>query len=561
MPKQDTFRFRKLDSIGSPDAQQDTEFLGNCFVDTGLLKVLRDCSDSRRVIVGRTGSGKTALIQRLLDTTQNVIVLPPEQLAIGYIANSNILQFVGSLGVKLDLFFRLLWRHALVVEIVRKHSALDSEVSTKNLIQRLRERFDSKRQTSLRRVLDYMETYTGKFWEDTERRIKEVTCKVERDIKASISTGTTLPASFGIDGAKHLSTEQREEVVQRAQSVVNQIQIRELSEMIRLLDEILDDPQQQFYVVIDRLDEDWVEDKLRYGLIRALLETVREFHQVRNAKIVVALRLDLVDRVFSYTRDSGFQQEKYEGELLRLEWKKEDLLEVLDRRVAFLVKRSYTSEDVSHRDVMPRKIGGQATSDFIIDRTLMRPRDAIQFFNACIQHSDGKPQLSERAVLEAEGEYSRSRLQALADEWYSDYPNLLRCCIPLLQKRPVLFTLDTVTRQDIEEFCLRAAASGHFLQQVDVISESTLAVAEGKMDAVTYWYNAVEMFYRVGLVGVKTDADKPLVWSISGRRSISTAELHGGSRISVHKCFRRVLGITDRNVDRSDPDTISSSVS
>ncbi len=98
MPKPEMFRFRKLDTIGAPDAQQDHEFLSNCFVDTGLLEVLKRTDDSRRIVVGRTGSGKTALIQRLCDTTQNVIVLPPEQLAIGYIANSNILQFVQSLG-------------------------------------------------------------------------------------------------------------------------------------------------------------------------------------------------------------------------------------------------------------------------------------------------------------------------------------------------------------------------------------------------------------------------------------------------------------------------------
>jgi hypothetical protein len=475
-----------------------------------------------------------------------VIVLPPEQLAISYIANSNILQFVSSLGVKLDLFYRLLWRHALVVEIIRRHSDLDSDVSTKNLFQRLRERFDVKRQANLKRALEYMETYTGRFWEDTERRIKEVTSKVEQDIKASISTGASFPVSFGLEGAKSLSTEQKDEVVHRAQNVVNKIQVRELSEMIALLDEILDDPQQQFYVVVDRLDEDWVDDRLRYGLIRALLETVREFHRVRNAKIIMALRLDLVDRVFIATRDAGFQQEKYEGELLRLQWTKTDLLDVLDRRVNHLVRRRYIgSATVSHRDLMPRKIGNQNTADFVIDRTLMRPRDIIQFFNACIQHADGKALITEKAVLEAEGEYSRSRLHALADEWYSDYPNLLRIVLALLRQRPTMFEVGSVSSKEIEDFCLDAIANGLF-QHDDVISRDSLLVVEGKMTPTEHWYNAVEMFYRVGLVGVKTEPDQPLVWSVFGRRTISTAEIHAHSRVSVHRCFWRVLGIGDR---------------
>src|SRR4029079_12535537 len=128
-------------------------------------------------------------------------------------------------------------------------------------------------------------------------------------------------------GSKSLSHEEKSELIERAQTVVNQIQARELIGMVALLDEILDDPQQQFYVVIDRLDEDWVDDRLRYGLIRALLETVREFHKVQNAKVIVALRLDLVDRVFSRTRDAGFQEEKFEGEMVRVNWTKESLVE------------------------------------------------------------------------------------------------------------------------------------------------------------------------------------------------------------------------------------------
>ncbi len=395
MAKNETYRFRKLDTIGAPDAQQDQEFLSTCFVDTGQIDVLRNCADARRIIVGRTGSGKTALIRRLQDVADNVIVLPPEQLAINHIANSNILQFVFSLGVKIDIFFRLLWRHVLIVELIRRHSALDSELSTKNLFDKLRDRFDTKRQSNLKRVLDYMKIYGDRFWEDTDHRIKEVTQKVEQDIKASLSSGATFPVTFGIDAAKSLSAEQKSEIVQRAQVVVNQIQVRELAEMIGLLDEILDDPQQQFYVVIDRLDEDWADDRLRYSLIRALLETVREFHKVRHAKIIVGLRLDLVDRVFSHTRDAGFQEEKYEGDIVRLHWSRENLVAVLDRRVEHLVRRSYTSARVTHLDVMPKRVSGEKVTDFMLERTLMHPRDVIHFFNACIQYADGNPQISD----------------------------------------------------------------------------------------------------------------------------------------------------------------------
>ncbi len=113
------FVFRRHDQIGALDARQDEAFLSQCFVDTGDLSVLLDCSDPRRVVVGRTGAGKTALLQRLAELAGRATLLPPEHLALNYVSNSTILSFVFGLGVKLDPFFRLLWRHVLVVELIK----------------------------------------------------------------------------------------------------------------------------------------------------------------------------------------------------------------------------------------------------------------------------------------------------------------------------------------------------------------------------------------------------------------------------------------------------------
>ena len=41
MPKPNIFKFRKMDTVGAADAEDDTQFLESCFVDTGLLKVVK----------------------------------------------------------------------------------------------------------------------------------------------------------------------------------------------------------------------------------------------------------------------------------------------------------------------------------------------------------------------------------------------------------------------------------------------------------------------------------------------------------------------------------------
>jgi hypothetical protein len=61
-----------------------------------------------------------------------------------------------------------------------------------------------------------------------------------------------------------------------------------------------------------------------------------------------------------------------------------------------------------------------------------------------------------------------------------------------------------------------------------------------------FWRESVELFYRIGVVGVKLETHEAFAWSTEGRRSVSTAEIRDDSRISVHPCFWRVLGINER---------------
>jgi hypothetical protein len=99
------FRFKRLDSIGAADAEQDKSFLEHCLVDIGDLAALRDCENPQRIILGRTGSGKSALLLRLKDIEPRCIEARPESLALAYISNSTILRFFENLGVKLAFSF------------------------------------------------------------------------------------------------------------------------------------------------------------------------------------------------------------------------------------------------------------------------------------------------------------------------------------------------------------------------------------------------------------------------------------------------------------------------
>jgi hypothetical protein len=66
-----------------------------------------------------------------------------------------------------------------------------------------------------------------------------------------------------------------------------------------------------------------------------------------------------------------------------------------------------------------------AAIDYMLSRTSMRPRELIEFFNACLANAEGKAKITKQALWDAEGRYSKYRLRSLQDEWVVEYPSLI----------------------------------------------------------------------------------------------------------------------------------------
>ncbi|MFM8900366.1 MAG: P-loop ATPase, Sll1717 family [Burkholderiales bacterium] len=185
----------------------------------------------------------------------------------------------------------------------------------------------------------------------------------------------------------------------------------------------------------------------RFHFRRALIETVRSFRQVRRVKVVVALRLDLLQRVIAATRDSGFQSEKYEPLYLRLRWTSTQLIDLVSKRLSRLVRQRYTSREVALQEFFPSAIRGVQFSQFLTERTSLRPRDAILFLNECLGRAVDRQQLTAQMVLDAEGTYSEKRIDSLEEEWSGVYP-CVSDYIKILSRRPSSFLVSELTNVD-----------------------------------------------------------------------------------------------------------------
>lgn len=438
----------------------------------------------------------------------------------------------------MDIFYRLLWRHIFVVEILKTHYKIESEESKQNFLKQLWRHLPKNKKHQL--ALEYLKKWGSSFWEETEYRIKEVTKTFEEDLQGTIEGKIPNIGGLSLHAAQKLTEEEKAEVVSRAQEVVNKVQIRELSTIIELLSELISDPQKKYFIAIDKLDEDWVPSPIKYRLIRALIETTADFAKVPSVKIAVALRYDLIDSVFRFTRQSGFQEEKIRSNMLHLSWVKVDLMELLDRRISLLVKEKYTSKDVTHKNLLPPKIRNQNTIDYLLTRTHYRPRDIIQFFNTCIVYADGKPKINTKIIREAEGVYSRERLGALVDEWYSLYPNI-KHLTKLLRNRQEAFLVSEIALDDFNDNCLELLISGQIEDGVD--KNYMDSCFEKKHSIESYRINIIHLLYKTGVVGLKLDSTSRTEWAGNTFSSVSKAEINENTRISIHPTYWRTLGI------------------
>ena len=97
-------------------------------------------------------------------------------------------------------------------------------------------------------------------------------------------------------------------------------------------------------------------------------------------------------------------------------------MELVNRRVNKLFKSRYTTEDVSIKDILPDKVGKQPLEQFVCDRTMMRPRDILAYFNMAFAKCGGSSAVSQRDLRSVELEFSADRRRALVDEWRWFYP-------------------------------------------------------------------------------------------------------------------------------------------
>jgi hypothetical protein len=529
-------------TLGGEQAEADP-LLERAFYESGHYQAIVSRHDSRAFLIGRTGGGKSAALQHLeTERPEHVIRINPENLSLPYITGLGALQYLSSIGINLDPLFIALWKHVLLVEIIRHRYHVNSPVAKQTFITTLMERI--KRDPSKRQALEYLNDFEGRFWCETDERVRDIITHFEEEIdkeaQASFGVANVVGLKGGLTSTTGVSTEVRGVQAERFQRIVNSTQLARLNKMMDVLDEdILDSVQNYTYVVIDDLDRDWVDEKVANDLIRCLFRAVLDLKRIQNLKVLVALRTNIFEELNFGSRTGG-QEEKFRSLTLRMRWSCGELRNLLSERARAASEQHEIAAVDSIDDLIPNPNNTRGNAlDYILDRTLMRPRDAIGYLNECFVLAAGKPKLTWEVIQGAERPYSYKRLLALRDEWKPTYPGIDQVFTKFRQA-PVPMTRDELIRRLDEAILL--LADREFLGVVWMTKLSELVWDAGDNEWFDMYHPLFRLLFTLGFVGCRLSGMDSVTYTYDNP---DFAELISNfqktAQFDIHPAFRAAL--------------------
>ena len=131
-----------------------------------------------------------------------------------------------------------------------------------------------------REAIAYLEKYRDKFWVEMDKNVEELLKSYERTIEAELSM-ELKKIRARTNYARQVSEARKSEIISRIKKIIDGEQHSQLAKVMELLkDPKINDGTRCHYILLDQLDQNWVDDTVRYRLIGALIETLKKFRKM-----------------------------------------------------------------------------------------------------------------------------------------------------------------------------------------------------------------------------------------------------------------------------------------
>ena len=343
--------------IGDPTAENEMATLSEYYLQTDEYQ--RALHGSVNLAVGRKGSGKTALFIQLRDKIRrdkrNVVVdLRPEGYQLIKL-KEDILAYLSE-GSRQHLIIAF-WEYLILLEVAYK--LLEKDQYTHKHNHEIRELYMELR--AAYKVEDL--SVEGDFSE----RLMVLSRRISDEYKTKYSTGTE----------QKLTTEQVTELLYR----------HDLAKLRDLISEYLE-RKATVWILFDNLDKGWSTqgvDEIDATVLRCLIDAGQKIErEMRKADLslhcIVFVRNDVYEHVMRHSADYGKEMRAV------LDWTEPDLLREM-LRLRLVAGLEGKAKNMDFGQIWPTfcvsHCHGEETSGYLIERSLMRPRNILKIFNHC----------------------------------------------------------------------------------------------------------------------------------------------------------------------------------
>ena len=475
-------------ALGDTTAENDSAMLRDAFVATADFRSLIE-SDDRTVVIGRRGTGKSALYLALnkhweADKKAIVIAFSPEDSeVIGF--RSLLKPFSTSFNLA-RASTRLLWRYAMIMEIA----------------------------CSLKRNYKIASLVNG-----DDQILKHIN-------QWESAKGNLLTKCRSI-AKKHLSTESPEESV--GDLSVN----LDLSNIESKIFKILQATDKKFVLLMDRLDEGYEPDPVGIGIITGLVYASIELNK-KSEKIrpIIFLRDNIYRAV---AKEDPDYSRNIEGQVMRLHWDWAQLLNLAAARM----RVSFNIDQERDQRVWDRCTSGdlQGRDGFkkCLQFTLYRPRDLLSLLNESFFCAS--KQGRETAILEdlesAAKTISATRLDDLWKEYHKIFPSIQVAINAFANGEPEMAARDAAQLMELVVQRFMGVAPSDILLDMRLLEVSGL----------------LQGLYSVGFLGVHEESSSTYTFCHDGRTPDKAFD--GDEKLLIHPCYWLGLNLS-RNALKPD---------
>lgn len=476
-----------INVFGDARAEHDHRMLDSSFYESQNYRTLFESRD-RFIVVGRRGTGKSALTYRLANDwaarkNSTLVIAPTEEQVIGL---RPVASLFGDSVTRIRAGIKLAWRYGLLLELAylcQRNYKTSGEIDKYDVLR-----------------------VHLKAW--TQRG----TCIFER-LRATLRErlqGIANPE----DRIADLST---------------LLQLNRITEDVSSLAKAL---KQDLIVLTDRLDEGYEPDTIGVGIVDGIIYGTDEVRTILgdNVRALVFLRDNIFRAVQIEDRDFS---RNLESQVLRLHWDPEELFYMVCRRIraAFAVERE--SDVKAWNAITANELHGREGFKRCLRLTLYRPRDVIALLNAAIEQArrQRRETLIEDDVNRSSKHISVTRFDDLGKEYETVFPGI-RQLTAAFANGPAQFSLAQglrTVRGVLEDQSLDAGT----IQHLRILGSDE---------------DVVKSLYGIGFVGLLDRQSSTWVFSHDGKRPDKTVV--AADSLMIHPCYWSALGLHHNNLDQ-----------